>query len=263
MANGYWKPRTIKEALALERKQPGSRFLAGGTELERLGSAVSAESLIDLKALGLDKITPVKEGLSLGSMVTFTQALESDLVPQPLKEALFFMGSMPKRNMATIGGNVMRHGSDSYLVPTLAAYDAMLVFQGEKRQRVALSAFLKKPAKYERMVLAHIILDPSRTVVSVRYSNTRESHAAVTLALGTGGRRGQLVLVGAVKGSGISLYPKSGKALEKGVERDAFHAVVAREVKAVDDISGSAAYKRYLVEEGFWSLSLAVRRKTV
>ncbi len=262
MVNGYWKPETVDEALALKAGHKGSRFLAGGTELERLGCGVEVKGLIDLKDVGLDGIRSERDGLHVGGMVAFTQALESDLVPEGLKEALLFMGSMPKRNMATIGGNVMRHGSDSYLVPTLAAYHARLVFAAHgatKEKAVELEHLIRHPADWEQGLLKEIILDPRRRVSSHRFAVTTESHAAVTLSLGCGADGGDLRMAAAIRGSGIQLFTKSQELVAGGAGRKAFHETLLGELETTDDLTGSAEYKRYLVEEGLWMLVEAMR----
>lgn len=265
MVNGYWKPETVDEALALKAGHKGSRFLAGGTELERLGCAVEAKGLIDVKALGFDGIRRERDGLHVGSMVTFTQALESDLVPNGLKEALRFMGSLPKRNMATIGGNVMRHGSDSYLLPTLAAYHAGLVFVADSAQETAveIEQLIRHPAEWEHGLLKEIVLDPKRQVSSRRFAITRESHAAVTLSLGCKADGNDLRMAAAVRGAGVQLFARSQERIAGGAGRNEFHAALEGELETADDLTGSAEYKRYLVEEGLWMLVEAMRRDHV
>ncbi len=258
MVNGYWKPKTMEEALALKARHKGSRFLAGGTELERLGCDVEVKGLIDLKALGLDGIRKERDGLHVGSMVTFTQALGSDLVPEGLKEALLFMGSMPKRNMATIGGNVMRHGSDSYLVPTLAAYHARLVFVAQEKA-VSLERLICSPSDWEQGLLKEIVLNPKRQVASHRFAITKESHAAVTLSLGREADGSDLRMAAAIRGAGIQLFAKSQKRVAGGAGREEFHEALLGELETTDDLTGSAEYKRYLVEEGLWMLVEAMR----
>lgn len=251
MELGYWKPKTVPEALHLASEHEGARFLAGGTELQRLGCPVAASGYIDLKDVGLDSIHVDANGIHVGAMVTFTQALESELVPQDLKVALRFMGSMPKRNMATIGGNVMRLGSDSYLAPTLAAAHAKLVFLTEQGKQT-LSFGQLGPGCGSGFLLKEIVLDPKRRVVSRRFANTQESHAAVTVALGCGEGGSDWCAACALRGSSLQILEKSIKALGS---RASFHASLEDELKAVTDLTGSAAYKRYLVEECLWDLA--------
>ncbi len=256
MAGGYWRPKSVSAAKALKGQRKGSLYLAGGTDLLRLGSLKKSDKLIDLEDAELSFISPSQKGdqISIGSMVTFTQALESDLIPDSLKEALMFMGSLPKRNMATIGGNVMCLSSCSYLIPTLAAYDAQLLFseEGEIPHCIDMDTYLAGPHLWEEKLLLSLCLNPTRKVLSKRFSSPWEGHAAVTLSLGGGD--GKLRMAAAIHGSGIQTLEKSRKVLEKGGSRNDFHEELSGEIRAESDVTGSEAYKRYLVEEGLWSL---------
>ncbi len=108
---------------AVVMRDASSAYLAGGTELLRSGTERSADRLIMLKNIpelkGVSGETP--EAVRIGSMTTFQEALGSDLVPAYLKEALRYMASRTKRDMATIGGNVALMRDDSYLAATLIA----------------------------------------------------------------------------------------------------------------------------------------------
>ncbi len=113
---------------AVIMRDDSSAYLAGGTELLRSGTERSADRLIMLKNIpelkGVSGETP--EAVRIGSMTTFQEALGSDLVPAYLKEALRYMASRTKRDMATIGGNVALMRDDSYLAATLIAAHAKL-----------------------------------------------------------------------------------------------------------------------------------------
>ena len=113
---------------AVIMRDDSSAYLAGGTELLRSGTERSADRLIMLK--NIPDLKGVAGGtqqvVRIGSMTTFQEALGSELVPVYLKEALRYMASRTKRNMATIGGNVALMRDDSYLAATLIAAHAKL-----------------------------------------------------------------------------------------------------------------------------------------
>ena len=82
---------------AISFKTAAAAFLAGGTEVNRLGSdaAAGAETLISLKKCsGLDGISEKDGYVNIGSMCTFQQLVESDTVPGWLKEAARFMACL-------------------------------------------------------------------------------------------------------------------------------------------------------------------------
>ena len=114
---------------AISAKNASAVFIAGGTEVNRLGSdaAAAADTLISLKkCAGLHDIVADGDKIRIGAMCTFQQIIESNDTPEYLKEAAHFMASRTKRNMATIGGNIAALRDDSYMLPTLFAVHAEL-----------------------------------------------------------------------------------------------------------------------------------------
>ncbi|WP_394834053.1 xanthine dehydrogenase family protein subunit M [Pendulispora rubella] len=116
---GYVRP--AHEAAALDAgSEPDSQFIAGGTglvDLLRLGVEKPAR-LVDLNALGWDKIEPTQEGgLYVGALVK-----NSDLAWHPevqrrypvLSEALLAGASPQLRNMASVGGNLLQRTRCGY-----------------------------------------------------------------------------------------------------------------------------------------------------
>ncbi|MBQ7508284.1 MAG: FAD binding domain-containing protein, partial [Spirochaetales bacterium] len=134
MAEKFVVAESAKEAASL--KNGSSVFLAGGTEINRLGSPVDARTLISIGRLQeLDGISVLDDCIRIGAMCTFQDVIDSREVPSFLKEACLFMGSRTKRNMATIGGNIAAARTDSYLCATLLACHAgLLLADGEGKQ---------------------------------------------------------------------------------------------------------------------------------
>ena len=123
--------KTAEEAVSLKGQR--SAFLAGGTEINRLGTSCDASRLIGIGRVptldGINEYTDAEKGtryIRIGAMSTFQDIIESPLTPAYLKEACRFMGSRTKRNMATIGGNIALRRTDSYLYATLLASHAKL-----------------------------------------------------------------------------------------------------------------------------------------
>ena len=128
-------------------KTASAAFVAGGTEVNRLGSDIAEKSatLISLKRCsGLDGIEEDAGYVTIGAMCTFQDLVESGKVPGWLKEAALFMASRTKRNMATIGGNIAAKRSDSYLIPALSAAGAVLELLGSdaKTERIGIAEYL-------------------------------------------------------------------------------------------------------------------------
>ena len=222
---------------ALEFIADDAAFLAGGTEVNRLGSSVHAETLISLKKCsGMDSVLKDGGKVCIGAMCTFQKLLESDAVPPYLKEALCFMASRTKRNMATIGGNIAALRSDSYLLPVLLASEAEVTVLGKDgaEKCLALADYIDAVKSGETLLITAVIVPEDAKVVSKRYSNTAQSHAVLTMSAACAGER--FTLAAALKNSGLYLF----EGYEEAVS--AFD-----EIPYTDDMFGSPEYKRYLI----------------
>ena len=254
---------TINEALKAKsentnKKQETNKksiFLAGGTEINRLGSTQDADTLISIGRLKeLDGITKDGDNVVIGSMCTFQDIIDSDLTPEYLKEACRFMGSRTKRNMATIGGNVALRRTDSYLYATLLACAAKLELQSEDGsvQTKCVCCYLKRHDEFKDMLITKITVPSNATVFSKRYSNTVQSHAVLTVALGKTPccEKAQMRLAVAAKDTALTRLDDISDALEtKDLTDDEIKEMLKKNEKLdfKDDIYGSPEYKRYLL----------------
>ena len=246
---------TTKDEALKNKKAPKSRFLAGGTEINRLGSTVEADTLISIGRLKeLDGITKEGDTVIIGSMCTFQDLIDSDIVPEYLKEACRFMGSRTKRNMATIGGNVALRRTDSYLYATLLACAAKLKLQAEDGsvQTKCVCCYLKRYDEFKDMLITKIMVPSNATVASKRYSNTVQSHAVLTVALGKTPccEKAQMRLAVAAKDTALTRLDDISDALEQGdlTDKEIEQKLKENELlKFKQDIYGSPEYKRYLL----------------
>lgn len=103
MVNGFF-PQTLDEALELRSKCDVVPY-AGGTDL--MVQAKPNETYLFLGKLPeLRQIREDDQYVRIGSAVTFTEALESPLVPQFMKEAVSRIAAPAIRNAGTFGGNL-------------------------------------------------------------------------------------------------------------------------------------------------------------
>ncbi len=236
-----------KAAEAAALKNGDSAFLAGGTEVNRLGTGVDAKTLISIGRVSeLDGISCVGDCVRIGAMSTFQDIVESPEVPQYLKEACLYMGSRTKRNMATIGGNVALRRTDSYIYATLLACHAKLVMMDAKGSEVRKCAkgYNEDHEAYKDLLIVAIEVPKDAKVVSKRYANTVQSHAVLTVSLGLS--EGKLRLGVAAKDTFLGVLPEISTALAQGELSDE----QIRDMIALDfrkDIFGSPEYKRYLL----------------
>lgn len=248
---------TLEEAVGC--KTPDAAFYAGGTEIGRLGSPVDAKTLILLKKIpelyGIrvtgdpETENPSGSWLRIGAMCSFQEILDCDAAPAWLKTAVRYLASLPRRFKATVGGNIASWRSDSYLIPTLLAAGAKLEIAGMEggedpdkngngavpgRRILALKDYMEEREQLGNWLITAVYADLSDDlkVLSEHFSNTAQSHAYLSLAMGKKGedyRIGMAVAGCGIYAPGILSWSRAWK--EAGVR---------------DDLYGSEEYKRYL-----------------
>ncbi len=124
---------------------------------------------------------------------------------------------------ATVGGNLGLRRSDSYLAAALTVADATLKSitpHGEQDKPVG--EYLQSDCK---RLIEYVVVDKDRTGSVKRFGNTSSSHATLIAA----------------ESGGIYALSVQGSGLVYGTTPD-----IAEQVTYVDDLTGSAAYKKYL-----------------
>jgi len=238
---------------AIGSKTASAVFVAGGTEVNRLGSdaAKAADTLISLKkCAGLSQIEDAGDKVRIGAMCTFQQLIESETVPAYLKEAAHFMASRTKRNMATIGGNIAALRDDSYLLPVLFAVCArveVLTDGGEKD--ICVNSFMEDKQAGADMLITAVTVPKDVKVASKRYANTAQSHAVLTMSSALTEKG--ITLAAAVKNSGIYRFRNFEKLLADKKELSEEETLEwfddNLDIPIEDDMFGSVQYKRYLI----------------
>jgi xanthine dehydrogenase YagS FAD-binding subunit len=116
----YRRARRTEDALTLAAQEPGTEFLAGGTDmLQLLKDDVRRPShLVDIGAVeGLDGITVGPDGLRLGALARMSDVADHKQVRETypvIAQALLGSASPQVRNMATIGGNLLQRTRCTY-----------------------------------------------------------------------------------------------------------------------------------------------------
>ena len=247
--------KSVSQAVKL--KNEDSAFLAGGTEVNRLGSSVKAKTLIGINRLLFNQIENAKvEGkdgkkhdfVKIGALATFQNVVESSVVPEYLRIACNYMSSRTRRNMATVGGNVSLLRDDSYISPVLLSSGAKIEFSTGRI--VDFNDYLNNRKKFDNSLITSVYVRPNGYTVSKRYSNTAASHAVITMAV-SWYRSGGFSIALALKNAGLfklSQLEELVNANLRSKERE-FLSYFKEEWKCriTDDIFGSEDYKRYLL----------------
>ncbi len=116
----YHRPRTLEEALAL-LSHPDTRPLGGGTVLTQ--KSKESFSVVDLQALGLDKLHESGNELEIGAATHLQTLLESPLVTKALQAAIRLETPLNLRNMGTVAGTLMTCDGHSPFCVVMLALD--------------------------------------------------------------------------------------------------------------------------------------------
>lgn len=129
MVNGY-SPSTFKEALKILNEKDVIVY-AGGTDLMvRYKNISSLLPKFDKDLLYIEKLKELKEinesssEIRIGAACKLSYLLQSDYIPQILKQAIKNIASPAIRNMGTIGGNICNASPAGDTLPVLYALDA-------------------------------------------------------------------------------------------------------------------------------------------
>ena len=280
MWKNYYTPTSVNEALRLlAEHRERARLVAGGTdvilELER-EQRPSVDTLIDVSRIhGLDKITLKDGAIQLGPLVTHNHVIASALCVEralPLAQACWAVGAPQIRNRGTIAGNLVTASPANDTITPLWALGAQLTLMSAERGRRTL-AF---PQFYQGV--RQVDLAPDEMLVGISFPALRKNQRGAFLKLGL--RQAQAIAVvsvavvltfdisgrqpigqspvldaritlGSVAPTIMSAVDAqttlAGRPLGQGnIQRAArLAAAVAR---PIDDVRGSAAYRRNMVE---------------
>jgi CO/xanthine dehydrogenase FAD-binding subunit len=267
-------PRTLEEALELRAAHPEAHVIAGGTDtmVQINFDLLRPDGLLDVSRLEELRRWHERDGeVFLGAGVTYTRILHDLRGIRALAEASRSVGSPQIRNRGTVGGNLGTSSPAGDAVPVLAVHDAEigLVAAGGRERWVAWNEFVTG-VKRNALAPDELILGARWRTLSGPQSfskiGTRNamviSVAALCFAIDTPSRTVRVAL-GSVAPT-VVRAPDAETYLGAELERvggwddlgaplgneiaDAFAERVAAAAKPIDDIRGTAAYRRHAVE---------------
>ena len=254
----YLKAQSSKEAIDLLADHgEDARVMAGGTDLfiSMKDGLATPRYIIDIKAIeGLQGIRRDDEGgLSIGSCVTVSELLESEAMPkgmEAIKEAASVLATQQVRNRATVGGNICNASPACDLGPPLLVLGARVrTVSRDGGRTIPLTDFFTCPKEtcLAQVELAReIVLPENGYAASGFLKRTRvKGHDLATVnAAAAVDRRGTLRLaLGAVAPRPILVDGLEGLELE---DKDRILKTVLGAISPIDDIRGSAAYRRHI-----------------
>jgi carbon-monoxide dehydrogenase medium subunit len=267
----YINATTIDEVLqTLSERGESARIVAGATdlilEIER-GVRRGIETLIDVTRIpNLDHITIDEDNvLHLGPLVTHNHCVESRLIrarAYPLARAAWEVGAPQIRNRGTVAGNLITASPANDTITPLMALDASVTLQSTRGTRtVALKDFytgVRKTVMQPDEMLVDISFPALETTARGTFIKLalRRAQAisiidvAVVLDMDADTVRSAAIALGAVAPT-IIRAPEAekylaGKQLTDEVFEEAAR-ITMNSCKPIDDIRGSAAYRREMV----------------
>jgi CO/xanthine dehydrogenase FAD-binding subunit len=238
-------PRTLGEALRLKAERPDAVPIQGGTDVmvELNFDRARPPALLNLNEVPELRGWWREDGtLRLGAGLTYTEAMELAEPLRALAEASRTVGGPQIRNRGTIGGNLGTASPAGDALPPLLVYGAEVELASTRGERfVPLREFLLGPK--------HNALEPDELIVAVRVAqpDSRQTFmkvgprnamviAVVSLAL---------VVDDEVRASFGSAGPVPGLVTAPLEERDQLPDRVAEAASPIDDVRGTARYRRH------------------
>jgi CO/xanthine dehydrogenase FAD-binding subunit len=243
-------PRSLDEALRLKAEHPEAVPIQGGTDVmvELNFDRARPDLLLNLNEVPELRGWSRENGaLRLGAGLTYSEALEPELAEllPALAEASRTVGSPQIRNRGTIGGNLGTASPAGDALPPLLVETADVdVASVDRSRKLPLVEFLVGPKRNalepDELVVA-VSLEPSsqpQTFMKVGPRNAMVI-AVCSLALVADRDRGEL------RASFGSAGPVPGLVVAPLDETETFPERVAAAASPIDDVRGTAAYRRH------------------
>ncbi len=267
-------PRSLTEALAVLAADPELRPVAGCTDL-MVGDPLERAALtrvVDLLRIPEIRGVRRREGaLEIGATTTMSELAAHPEVRSrfpALAQAAAEVGGWQIQNRATLGGNIANASPAGDTLPALLVLEAVIVAAGPRGEReIPYGEFhlgYRRTALAPGEILAWVRLPApaTGTVLRFRKVGTRAAQAISKLVVALAGRveegriAGLRLAAGSVAPTPVRLRAAEdagagaapGPATAERVARAA-----AAEVRPIDDVRSSAAYRA-------WALERVVRR---
>jgi CO/xanthine dehydrogenase FAD-binding subunit len=263
--------RTLEEALEVKARHPEALPIAGGTDVmvELNFDRHRPEAILDISRVPeLNQWRREDGAIFLGAGVTYTRIMRELPEFTPWVQASRTIGSPQIRNRGTVGGNLGTSSPAGDALPVLAAYDAEIVLgkAGGRSRAVPWNEFMIGPKKNT--------LHPDALILGARWKvirgpgsfskiGTRNamviSMAGLCLVMDEAGRNVRVAL-GSVAPT-IVRAPEAEAVVTRALSDagawddphatvpdlvlDEFGELVASATRPIDDVRGTAAYRRH------------------
>lgn len=265
----FESPPTLEE-VCHRLTETGGRLIAGGTDVipQMQAGRFQADRLVDLsRVTELSYIAPKNGSIHIGALTNYIKLINSPLLQAEaplLIQAAELVGAVQTRYRGTLGGNIANASPAGDTLPPLLALNAAVTLVSTSGQRtLPLADLLQGPgqtAMASDEVIHHVSFDrlPANTKsIFLKLGNRRGMaiavvSVAVLLELDPDSRvKEARIALGSVAPTPIRC--PQAEALLKGqpLTESLIEAVAERAKQAsspIDDIRGSAGYRRHMVK---------------
>ncbi|HXV56842.1 MAG TPA: FAD binding domain-containing protein [Gaiellaceae bacterium] len=243
-------PRSLDEALRLKAERPDAVAIQGGTDVmvalnfdrERPEAILNLNEVAELRGWAREN-----GSLRLGAGLTYAEAMAPELASllPALAEASRTVGSPQIRNRGTIGGNLGTASPAGDALPPLLVEGAEVeLASASGTRRLALAEFLvgpKENALADGELILAVRVSPSKARQTFMKVGPRNAMviAVCSLALAVDRERDE------IRAAFGSAGPVPALVTAPLGERESFPERVAEAASPIDDVRGTAAYRRH------------------
>ena len=261
--------RRVNDVLENLSTHKDATILAGGTDLL---VEINFGRIRPAHVLAIDRVDELKDHsrnghVRMGAVFTYTRMLETDVGSPALQEAARTIGSPQIRNAATIGGNLGTCSPAGDALPVLAALEATVILKSKKgERRVAFADFMTGPKKSVRRADELIVAaewDDAGAAQTYMFAATRNAMAISIAGLalvvdrarrrvgvGLGSCGPTIIRAAEAERFAAGLFEETGwdrPVRPSGAAAQEFGRLAAGAAKPIDDVRGTAAYRRHVL----------------
>ncbi|OGU40424.1 MAG: hypothetical protein A2X61_03895 [Ignavibacteria bacterium GWB2_35_12] len=286
----YHKPDSIHDASKILEQSENGMPLAGGTDLlvevkkgiRKFSDLVSLSEIPELKIIDADT-----QNIYIGAGLTHNGLVYSELIKNKipaLSEAASKIGSEQVRNTGTVGGNLCTGASCADTAPILMAYDAQVELTSYQGKRtISLRKFIISHHKTDikkNEIMTRIIIPKQKKSSGASFvkfglreaSSISVASSAVMIEFVSGVCKNVSIVIGACAPTPVISENANNLILGKTIDEltgntgliESIVAIASNDTIPIDDIRGSADYRRQLVKVlTKQALALAIERTKI
>lgn len=263
----YFAPQTLSETgEILAGFQGDARIIAGGTDLllQMKAGKATPRAVVNIKRIPDLRGLTFNSHLAIGALTTLEELRRSPVVRghfPALADAAATMASVQIRNLATVGGNLCNAAPSADLAPILIALNATAQIAGPRgARRVSLEEFFTGPGATvlapDELLAAVEVPPPSGRALYLKHAPRAFMDIAVVgvgIAMGLDGERctSARIVLGAVAPRPLRARRAEDELLGQSPQPERIRRaakLAAAESEPIDDVRGSAWYRRLMVE---------------